>query len=178
MRQEIVSKVKQAQKGNKEAFCWLIKHYEQTLYRIAKSYLKSDADCADVIQETILMAYQNLKSLRQPEYFYTWLVRIEINECHRSLKQKKKIIPVQTLKDKPHIDNYEQLELQEILEQLDEDLRIIVTLYYQEDCSIKEIAEMLDIPIGTVKSRLFRARTQLIKVMNKSNARCASNEPF
>lgn len=154
--------VRKARKGNKNAFVALIKYYESSLYRVAKSYLKTDSDCADAIQETILKAYQAIKGLKEPKYFRTWLIRILINECNRILQVRKKIIPVQELRERiqPEIGT-QRIELQEILHLVEEELRVIITLYYQEDLSVKDIALLLDIPEGTVKSRLSRAREKL-----------------
>lgn len=169
--------VKKAQKGSKDAFVKLIKQNERSLYRISKSFLKSDVDCADAIQETILKAYQAVKGLNEASYFYTWLVRILINECKRILDQRKKVIPVFEFKAITETkSNEQQLDLQDMLESLEEDLRIIVTLFYQEDLPVKEIALLLNIPEGTVKSRLSRARAKLAMAIHEDNERSTSHE--
>lgn len=95
MQQE--SEVELAQKGSKEAFSRLIKNSEASMYRVAKSFLKTDTDCADAIQETILKAYKMIRSLKQPQYFKTWLIRILINECKHVLNVKNKVIPMEDL---------------------------------------------------------------------------------
>lgn len=129
------------------------------MYRVAKSFLKSDTDCADAIQETILKAYRTLGSLKEPRYFKTWLIRILINECKRVLNVKSKIIPMEELTVySQQKDVFEQAEVREAVAALEEELRVIVTLYYFEDLSLKEVAQLLETPEGTVKSRLSRAR--------------------
>lgn len=80
--------VKRAQAGDEEAFVSLIETYKQDLYKIAISMLKNDADAADAMQDTVLSSYENLRGLREPKYFKTWLTRILINHCNRILKER------------------------------------------------------------------------------------------
>ena len=158
--------VMRAKKGNKEAFVKIIKASEGSMYRVAKSIVHSDVECADAIQETILKAYQSIQNLKNNEYFKTWLIRILINECNKIVKQNKRVIPMESFKEnsgKSHI--HERLEIQEAIGSLEDELRTIVTLYYIEDLPLKEIANILDIPEGTVKSRLSRAREKLMLVL-------------
>ncbi|MBP1990054.1 sigma-70 family RNA polymerase sigma factor [Paenibacillus eucommiae] len=154
--------VLKAQKGNHEAFVHLIKANEPSMYRVAKSFLKMDAECADVIQETILKAFQGIRALREPAYFKTWLIRILINECQKIQKRSSQVIPMAELVERAsQYDTNRDLEIGEAIASLEEDFRIIITLFYTEDLPLKEIAVMLDVPEGTVKSRLYRAREKL-----------------
>lgn len=138
------------------------------MYRVAKSKLSSDNDCADAIQETILKAYKAINSLKQPQFFKTWLIRILINECKNIIVQKNKVIPMEEIIFEKSTNNLdENLSMQEILNLLENDLRNIVLLYYFEDMAIKEISSVLDIPEGTVKSRLSRARKKLANILRK-----------
>ena len=146
-----------AKAGNKEIFVRLIKECEPTMYRIAKALLNKDTDCADAIQETILKAYESIHSLREPSFFKTWLIRILINESKRIKLHISKVIPFeeiqpqyQTVKDEHHYS-----EIKDMLEFLDDDLRLTVILFYVEDQPLKEIAEVMKVPEGTVKSRLY-----------------------
>lgn len=154
--------IRLSKKGNKESFIKLMQYYESSMYRVAKSILQSDNDCADAIQETILSAYKSISFLKQPDYFKTWLIRILINQCNKLLKQKSKVIPMDEFLEQQHAySNYENIEIQEIVNSLEDELRTIVILYYFEDLPIREISSILEIPEGTVKSRLSRARKRL-----------------
>lgn len=161
---ELINDVKLAQKGNKDAFVRLITAAEKSLYRVARAILKSDNECADAIQESILKAYKSMGGLREPQYFKTWLTKILINECNRILKNNKKIIPIEEYMDQAYtLDAYEKVEIQEAVNSLEDEFRVVVILFYFEDMAIKDIAQMLEIPEGTVKSRLSRARERLSK---------------
>lgn len=161
---EQVNDVKLAQKGNKDAFVRLINAAEKSLYRVARAILKSDSECADAIQESILKAYKSMGGLREPQYFKTWLTKILINECNRILKNNRKIIPIEEYIDQAYtLDAYEKIEIQEAVNSLEDEFRIVVILFYFEDMTIKDISQTLDIPEGTVKSRLSRARERLSK---------------
>jgi RNA polymerase sigma-70 factor (ECF subfamily) len=161
-----IADVKLAQQSDKNAFCRLIKNSEVTMYRVAKSFLQTDEDCADAIQEAIIKAYNSINSLREPLYFKTWLIKILINECRKTLSLRHRVIPRADLtigcKD---TNSFEKIEIQNAVDSLENELRIIVNLFYFEDLSLKTIAQLLSIPEGTVKSRLSRARTQLAKIL-------------
>lgn len=84
--------IKKAQKGDKEAFIQAINLYLSQLYKVAGARLSSEEDIGDAIQDAILSAFKNLKTLRNPCYFRTWLVRILINQCNDITKQNSKVI--------------------------------------------------------------------------------------
>ena len=138
--------VRKSKKGNNLAFSTLIKTYEKDLYKVAIAMTKNEEDALDCIQEAILQSYISIKDLRQEEYFKTWLIKILINKCNALLKKNKKIM---------------NLDME-----ITEDLKIIVILYYYEDMSIKDISESLNIPQGTIKSRLSRARKKLKEILS------------
>jgi len=166
-----------AKRGSREAFVRLIQASEPSMYRVAKSFLRTDSECADAIQETILKAFQAIGSIKEPAYFKTWLIRILINVCQRTLKMNKKVIPIAELSEQSYETNMQQkLELREAVQALEDELRIVVTLFYVEDVSVKEIAVMLELPEGTIKSRLYRAREKLVSLLNAEDERSASYE--
>ena len=138
--------VRKSKKGNNLAFSTLIKAYEKDLYKVAIAMTKNEEDALDCIQEAILQSYISIKDLRQEEYFKTWLIKILINKCNALLKKNKKIM---------------NLDME-----ITEDLKIIVILYYYEDMSIKDISESLNIPQGTIKSRLSRSRKKLKEILS------------
>ncbi|MCB2311363.1 RNA polymerase sigma factor [Clostridium tagluense] len=173
MELKLEFEIRQAIQGNKDSFSNLIKRFENSMYKVAKSMLQSDDDCADAIQEAILKAYKSIDNLKEIKFFKTWLIRILINECHNINKVKSKLIPIhkigETVCEKSIITNSDDnIEIEEVLNCLENDLKSVVMLYYFEEFSIKEISSMLGIPGGTVKSRLSRARLKL-KVILKKN---------
>lgn len=165
---EDVYKVKKGGKGAKEAFVRLIKASEVSMYRVAKSFVRSDDLVADVMQEAILKAYSGIGALREPKYFKTWLIRIVINECKNMLRNNEKVIPLGEWVEHSGVaeaPTYAHLEIEEALSTLHEDHRVAITLYYLDDMLVKDIATLLDIPEGTVKSRLSKAREQLKELL-------------
>lgn len=154
---------------DKQTFAKLVIQSEQQLYRIAKSILYSDEDCADAAQEAVAKGFANLHTLKQERYAKTWLIRILIHECYRILKQNSKNIPLEedTLKEKQAVDPWEYSALYEALHQLSEDMRLVLVMHYLEGYAVSEIADILQVPSGTVKSRLSRGRIQLKALMKE-----------
>lgn len=166
----VVNLVKQAQAGDQDAFIALIEEQKQALYKVAVSMLKNDADVADAIQDTVLSSYENLKGLREPKYFKTWLTRILINHCKRILKERKKVVPMQEqLESKEMQVDTSGREFLRLLNELEEQYRTILLLYYVEGFSIKEIGAILEMNENTVKTRLARGRISFKKVYLKEN---------
>jgi len=133
--------------------------------------LKNDDDTCDAIQETLISAYKNLNSLKNSEYFSTWIIRILINKCYDLINKNKKIV---RLNEKIQLENntyYEmyanESSLEVVLNQLDTDLRTVTVLYYYDELHVNEISEILNIPVGTVKSRLSRARNTIFEILKK-----------
>lgn len=172
---EQVTDVRLAQKGNKDAFVRLITSAEKSMYRVAKAILKSDFECADAIQESILKAYKSIGGLREPQYFKTWLTKILINECNRILRNNRKVIAIEEYIDQSYtLDAHEKIEIQEAVNSLEDEFRVVVILFYFEDMTIKDISHMLELPEGTVKSRLSRARERLskqLRIFNEGGSR-------
>jgi RNA polymerase sigma-70 factor (ECF subfamily) len=158
--------VKKAKKGDPNAFSKLIKYHEKDMYRIAKAMVKNDDDALDCIQDTILKAYENIKRLEKEEYFKTWLIRILINTCNNLIiARKRNITYIEISEHNEEITEFEKIEIKSVIEKLDDELRTLVMFYYYEDMTIKEMGTTLEIPEGTVKSRLSRARAQLKKLL-------------
>ena len=143
-----------------EEFVYQISDAEKSLYRVAKSILKNDADCADAIQNAVLKAFDKINTLKQEKYFRTWLTRILIHECYQIMRAKKEQVPYEEYMGKQE----ESLGYSEVFYTLmehDEMYRVPFTLHYIEGYSTKEIAKILDISISNVKTRLSRARAKL-----------------
>ncbi|MED0959751.1 RNA polymerase sigma factor [Bacillus paramycoides] len=151
-----------AKKGNHEAFMALIHTEKVKMYRIAKAMLHDETNIEDAMQATILKAYENIKKLKKEEFFQTWLIRILINECNNIIRSYKKVIVIEDYdSNMVAFDRYEDIDLCNAIQSLTEELRAVTVLYYYEDMNQESIAALLEIPKGTVKSRLSRAREQL-----------------
>lgn len=143
---------------DKEEFTRAVLEYESTLYRVAKSMLGSEADCADAAQNALLRAWEKQHTLRDTAYFKTWLTRILINECRAMLRQRARFVPLEAEIAEGEIAPEGGGELYEAVMGLDEKYRLPVVLHYIEGFKTAEIAAMLRLPEGTVKTRLRRAR--------------------
>lgn len=160
--------VSQFKKGQEEAFVTLINDNKINMYRVGKAILNQKEDIEDAIQNTIVKAYENIHTLKKSEFFRTWLIRILINECNEILRKQKKVISLADgIENTHYIDRYSELDLNDAISKLNEELRITTVLFYFEDMSLKNIAEVLKIPEGTVRSRLTRARKQLKILMER-----------
>lgn len=145
---------------NNETFAQRIVAMQETLYRVSYSILPQAADREDAVQEAIGKAWQKRDTLRDPRYMQTWVVRILINECYAILRRKKREWPTDAPPaHTPPADA--DLQLHDLFMALDDALRLPAVLYYIEDYQTAEIARILRLPQGTVKSRLYRARKQL-----------------
>lgn len=145
----------------KDEFTLRAQDMRLTLYRVARAYGLRECDCADTVQEALFKAWQKLPSLRQEEYFGTWLVRILIRGCVDAARREKRETPTDTLPETPVCDAPPDPDLARALAALPEAMRIVVALYYAEGYAAKDIARALRLPKGTVCSRLSRARAML-----------------
>ena len=170
--------VERAQRGDKHAFGLLVSKYQRKLSRLLARFVKDQAEVEDVAQEAFVKAYRALPSFRGDSAFYTWLYRIGINTAKNYLLTVKRRAPTSTLFDAEESENFEDAGLlQEVstpenelmsrqvievvnssLKQLPDDLRTALTLREIEGLSYEEIADVMNCPIGTVRSRIFRAR--------------------
>ncbi|MBQ3264614.1 MAG: sigma-70 family RNA polymerase sigma factor [Ruminococcus sp.] len=141
----------------------LVTAQTDTMYRVSMAMLKNEHDAQDAVHDAVLIAYQNRNQLKHAEYFGTWIVRILINVCKKTLKQRKRYADIgDALPDIASRDNpYLSVEIGEAIDSLPPKIRLTVILYYVEDYSVKEIKEVLRIPEGTVKSRLSKGRELL-----------------
>lgn len=142
---------------DREKFTQGVLEAEDTMYRVSKAILISDADCEDAVQDAVLKAFSKLNSLREERYFKTWLIRILINECYRYKRNSKRLVPFDdTVNETAEKRDYS--DLYRAVMNLKEPIRIVVTLHYIEGYAVREIGKMLKIPSGTVKSRLHTGR--------------------
>jgi len=172
--QEIVKRVQQ---GDKNAFGILVRKYESKIIKLISRYVHDASEALDVAQEAFIKAYRALPNFRGESAFYTWLYRIAINTAKNHLVAQGRLQPANELET----ETAEQLEGESALkeyatpehlllkdeieqtvfdaiEQLPDDLRTAITLRELEGLSYEEIAEAMGCPVGTVRSRIFRAR--------------------
>ena len=177
--QELVRRV---QAGDQTAFNLLVLKYQHRVLKLVGRFVNDAAEAEDVAQEAFLKAYRALASFRGDSAFYTWLYRIAINTAKNALVSQRRR-PVDFDLDLQDPDQYErQARLKEVdtpegvlltdeiravveeaMEQLPEDLRTAIVLRELEGLSYEEIAEAMDCPVGTVRSRIFRAREAIDK---------------
>lgn len=169
--------VARVQKGDKRAFDMLVLKYQYKVHAIVSRYIKDFDEVNDVVQEAFIKAYRALAKFRGESAFYTWLYRIAVNTAKNYLVARNRRPPASDV-DAGDADYYEggqrlqdiaspenllyRDELEAVVDQsirdLPEDLRTAVTLREFEGLSYEEIAEVMDCPVGTVRSRIFRAR--------------------
>lgn len=147
---------------DERAFSEAVIRYERLLFSVGYSVLRNREQCADAVQNAIFKAWKQIKLLRDPAKFKSWLVRILLNEC-RSMKRRQEPLPL--TEDIPFVqpDRETKLDVNKAVMSLEEKFRIPIVLYYFEDMPVAEIAAALGVPKGTVLSRLARARDQLRK---------------
>ena len=158
--------IKRAQKHDTDAFIQLIEEYKTALYKVAKTYLKNEEDVADVLQDTILSAYEHIGELKTVSYFKTWLTRILINHCTDVVRQQKRVVSMEQAEEQTGTFLESDYEFYELIRELPEKDRTIFLLYYGECFNAREIAELLGWNENTVKSRLQRGRKKLEQVLS------------
>lgn len=148
-----------------EYFCSCVSEYKCNMFRLAKSILHDDTDAEDAVSEAILKAYENLPTLRNIKSFKPWIMKILINESYALINRRKKVVCLDEMEIAGEVAINDNKELWNIVNGLDEEFRTVTILYYYEDLSLKEICKVLDLPTGTVKSRLSRARNKLKQIL-------------
>ncbi|MCA3230604.1 MAG: RNA polymerase sigma factor RpoE [Burkholderiales bacterium] len=170
--------VERVQRGDKRAFELLVSKYQRKIFRLLSRLIRDPAEIEDVAQEAFIKAYRALPNFRGESAFYTWLYRIAINTAKNHLVAQGRRAPTTTeteVEDAENFDEADQLRdyntpdamllsrqvgeaVKRAIEKLPEDLRTAVVLRELEGLSYEEIAEAMNCPIGTVRSRIFRAR--------------------
>ena len=163
--------VKKAKRGDKEALLGLILQEMDSYYRLAYVYMKNQQDAEDMVQEMILSLYDNIKSLRKEESFYSWSKTILVNLCKNTLGGKSRVTPVEKVREEalPFDGGEDRMDLDTYLEFLGEDHQEIIRLRFYLDMDYKAIAQLLEIPLGTVKSRLNAAIRKLRVLIGEEN---------
>lgn len=164
---DIEKLVKKAMKGDKQSFVKLMETYEKDMYNLTRYMMGNNEGIYDVVQDTILTAYEKISTIKNPGSFKNWLLKIIVNKSKTQLSKQNKIIYLEDSIEIPVIDSeMEKIELMSLVSCLSEEYRIVIILFYFNDLTYKEISEILDMPEGTVKSRLFRGKELLHQILN------------
>ena len=158
--------VELAKLGDKPAFDEVIRICAPDLFKIAMPILKNKDDADDAVCETVVKAYENIRKLKDSSLFKTWITRILINQANTIYKRRKKIVYLdETMQAAQYEDAYDlgDSDLSIAVSGLKLELRTVIVLHYFQDMKIKEIAEVLQVPAGTVKWRLHKAKSVLQK---------------
>ncbi len=151
--------VRKAQNGDKEAFLSLMGEFEMPMYRTAKAILHREDDVEDAVQEAVCRAFYKIGEVRKPRSFGAWLMRVVINCCYDLLRDQRGIVPLELLPERAcEEDRDAVLDIREALAALGENDRLILTLYYLNDLTVREVAKVLSISEGAVKQRLAHGR--------------------
>ena len=188
--------VRRAKGGDDSAYEELVRRYDRNVFRIAQHITQNREDAEDVVQEAFLKAYSNLAKFQEQSKFYTWLVRIAVNEALMKLRRRKPertvsldeevkteddSLPREVADWSPNPEQmYNQAELRDILTRtiqgLPSGFRTVFVLRDVEGLSTEETAEALELSIPAVKSRLLRARLQLRERLNRFFQKKASGD--
>lgn len=150
-------------------FCEYVSKYKDNLYIMALAILKNEMDAEDAVSNAILKAYENRDQLNAFHKFKPWMLTITKNEALK-IKKKRLILPGDEAVEamlKPVQAHYD--ELWDVLQEMKEEYRLVVILFYYEDLSLRDISDVLDIPIGTVKSRLSRGKAELRNALERGS---------
>ncbi|MBS4051709.1 RNA polymerase sigma factor RpoE [Methylomonas rivi] len=177
--------VRRVQQGDKAAFDLLVIKYQHRIVHLVNRYVKDPSEAQDVAQDSFIKAYKALGDFRGDSAFYTWLYRIAINTAKNYLlsRSRRHSDYEVDMQDAEQIENAPQLKdietpehqlmndqiiavIKSAIEKLPEEMRIAITLREFEGMSYEEIAEAMDCPIGTVRSRIFRAREAIDEKLN------------
>lgn len=152
----------------------IMENYDQ-YYRLAYSYVHHADDASDIVQNGAYKALKSSGTLKQPEYAHTWVYRIMLNECFQHLRQPKNL-SYETLQEENGLeagskeDRYTDIDLQRAIDALPERDKAIIELKYFEDMKLEEIAQILDVNISTIKSRLYRCMKKLRSGLSEEGA--------
>lgn len=174
--------VQSAQKGDHEAFGALVSEHQRYVYNLILRVVRNEEEALDLAQETFIRAWTALPNFRGQSQFRTWLYRIATNLCYnrlphlrRSLSDLGDDVIAEVPENNPAFDNpAHSLESRELrtylhraIDELEENYRLLLSLRYQNELSYEEIASTLNLPLGTVKTGLFRAKEQLRRALER-----------
>ena len=156
--------VERAKNNDSDAFTHLILNIERDLYCIAKNKIDNENDIDDIIQETMMIAFLNIKKLKNNSFFKTWIIRILINNCNKFYKRKKhkSLDEDEEIRKISSVEmNLSNIEFKDFISFLGEDERTILTLFYYLGYTTKEISKILNKREGTICSKISRAKAKI-----------------
>ena len=164
-------KVKRAINGDEKAFIELIDDKKESIYKIAYSYVKNEQEALDIVQETVYKAYISIDTLKKPKYFNTWLTKIAINISINTVNKNKRTVYLQEKVEgtTEESNREEKLDVLNAIEKLDEKHKKVIVLKYFNDLTVKEISQVLEIPLGTAKTYLNRGLCSLRALMGEES---------
>ena len=145
---------------DKQEFTRRVLAMEGRLYRVSRGILRDSQDQLDAVQDAVMSAWVNVGKLRKREYFETWLTRILINKCYDVIKARRRLVPLEEVPERAAPEGA-NAELYDAIEALSEEYRLPIVLHYMEGYKLREIADILELPMGTVKTRLLRGKKRL-----------------
>lgn len=169
----VALKVKQAQKGNKEALLQLILAEKDAFYRLALAYMGKEHDAMDALEEMIVILYEKIGQLKKADSFYSWSRTILVNHCRAMLKRRNKLILIEEWETDNGVDPeaagicdpYEQrdrhMDIRSSLERINPDQKEAIELKYFHDFDYESIARITNVSVGTAKSRVFNGLKKL-----------------
>lgn len=150
--------VRKAKTGDKDALVRLIMLQKSDYYKLAYIYLKNEDDALDAIEDMIVILYERIYKLRKEEAFYSWSKTILVNRCKKIIKERKRVVPLDNSNEYLYTGSTHNKDnkiiLDEGISKLNEKYQDVIKLRYFLDLEYKDIAKILNIPLGTVKSRI------------------------
>jgi len=147
-------------------FYELIEPIHADLYRMAFVYVQNETDAVDILQQAIIQAFERIESLKEPSYFKTWMIRIVINCSKTYLSKMKKLeitdpLELVDVQSVSHTYMEEEMDLWAALQSLEEKYKTVLLLRFYQDYTVPEVAAILEMPLGTVKTNIRRGLMQL-----------------
>lgn len=161
--------IRKAQCGDKEALIRLVMDRKDELYRLAYVYVKDKEDAMDAMQDMIVIIFEKIEKLKNPDSFYTWSKTILVNCCKDMLRKKKKFVSMEQDEEMGYKENYEGSEFRtdilESIKALNEYQQEVIKLRYFLDMDYETISKVTKVPLGTVKSRIFTGIRKLKEIL-------------
>ncbi|EOL43408.1 sigma-70 family RNA polymerase sigma factor [Enterococcus caccae] len=164
--------VKKAIKGDTNALEKILQKNHEYIYKMAYIYIGNKEDALDIMQEATFQSLKSIHTLKEPSYFLTWFCTIMARQASKMINQKVKIRELQNipefeeLKD-PSLDKNQVIDVLQAVTSLEDKYRLVLQLFYYQELSVKEISDLLVMPIGSVKTNLKRGREALRKALGE-----------
>lgn len=163
LQEDLLERIKQ---GDSDVFYELIEPIHADLYRMAFVYVQNETDAVDILQQAMIQAFERIESLKEPSYFKTWMIRIVINCSKTYLAKMKKLevtdpLELVDVQSVSHTYMEEEMDLWAALQSLEEKYKTVLLLRFYQDYTVPEVAAILEMPLGTVKTNIRRGLIQL-----------------